>query len=401
MKKIEFTRDRVRITLSLVLMIILVSYAMCAPMGCIGPLMDDISSSLGLSAAGGGLLTTLPVVIFALTSPLTVVIASKIGIAKVISLSLLTILSGVIVRSLGSVFTLFLGTALLGVGTGLLNVAMPSFFKEYYPQRTGKLMGLYSAAITSSSAITAAVVRNVSDAFHSWNTALLTVAVFPLLAFIFSLFFQKRNIRESEDEKKQTPGKLWSLENVFIALYMGLQSLIFYVMITWYPTIIAEKNVTTSSTGILISVMQVASLLPSFLIPVVTVRKNAGLLSSCVPLLFIPGILLAFHTGRYSLVIIGTVIMGLSTGASFSMRMALCSIYGKNSRDTASKISFGQCLGYILAAFGPAGFGYLKDVTGTWIMTVVLLVVLSAVMSISALFLNRIQKGKSASNREG
>ncbi len=394
MKKIEFTKDRVRITLSLVLLTILVSYAMCAPIGCIGPLMDDISSSLGLSAAEGGLLMTLPVVIFALAAPLTVVAAGKIGIARVISLALITIMSGVVVRSLGSIFTLFLGTAMLGIGTGLLNVAMPSFFKEYYPGRTGKLMGLYSASITSASAVTAAVVRNLSDAFHSWRTALLTVLVFPLLAFVFSLFFQKRNIKESEDEKKQRAGKLWSLENVLIAIYMGLQSLIFYVMITWYPTIIAQKNVTTSSTGILIAFMQTASLVTSFVIPVVTGRKNAGLLSFLVPLLFIPGILIAFHSGSYIIIVIATVIMGLSTGASFSMTMALCSIYGKNSRDTASKISFGQCMGYILAAFGPAGFGLVEDLTGSWRWTILALVVFSALMSLSALWLSGIQKGR-------
>ena len=95
--------------------------------------------------------------------------------------------------------------------------------------------------------------------------------------------------------------------------------------------------------------------------------------------------LLSYLSGNMIAVIAGTFIFGLSVGGTFSMGITLCSVYGRNGHDTARMMSFGQCIGYILASFGPTGFGYLYDRTLSWTGTIILLIILSLIMSITAL----------------
>ena len=141
--------------------------------------------------------------------------------------------------------------------------------------------------------------------------------------------------------------------------------------------------------GLLITITQIASFFPAYIIPVVCNRKNITKLSLALPLLFIPGIAAAYFIHNSAVLIAGTVIFGLSLGATFSMGITLCAVYGKNGGDTARMVSFGQCLGYLLAAFGPTLFGAVYDISSSWTGTVVIMMVLSAVMSFTALWIRK------------
>lgn len=366
-------------------MIVLAAFAMRSPMGCIGPLMVEIRESLGLSAAEGGLLTTLPLLLFAVFAPFAVIFGDRTGMKKVLPISFLFITSGVVVRSLGSVFFLFFGTVLLGIGTGLANVALPAFFKEYYPNRSGKLTGIYSSSLTLASASTAAFIEPLSSFFGDWNTALLSVFVFPLLSTALSIPFTRSKSLEEAGEVSSATDKTSLGRKIMIAVYMGLQSLLFFTVLTWYPTIISATRTLEMKRGWLITIMQAASFLPSYIIPVVATRKNITALSFIMPLLFIPGISASYFIHSSFFLIAGTILFGFSIGATFSLGISLCSVYGKNGHDTASMISFGQCLGYILASSGPAGFGALYDISSSWTVTVIILMILSFCMSLVSL----------------
>lgn len=375
--------------ISLIVMIVFAAFAMRAPMGCIGPLMSEIRSSLSLSAAMGGLLTTLPLLLFSAGAPIAVVLGDRMNTKRVLPLSFALVTLGVVVRSLGSVFLLFAGTVLTGFGTGLLNVALPAFFKEYYPEKSGKLTGIYSSSLTLASASTAAFIEPLASAFGDWNLALVSVFLFPLGAVVFSIpFVRSESVPSDAGDGKE--GEKSSLRrNLLTGLYMGLQSLVFFTILTWYPTIISSTREISINKGSLITIMQLASFFPAYIIPVISTRKNITSLSLLMPLLFIPGIALAYFVKGSVPLFLGTVIFGFSVGATFSMGITLCSVYGRNSRDTARMISFGQCLGYILASFGPTGFGSLYDATLSWTGTVVILMALVVLMSVTAFFMGK------------
>lgn len=379
-------RGEKSISLLLLLVILLSAFSMRGPMGCVGPLMSEIRPGMNLNATLAGLLTTLPLLLFAITAPFAVVLSGKLGIRRMIPSALLAVLLGILLRSAGSVWTLFLGTALIGGGTGCLNVLVPAFFKEYYPQKSGKLTGVYSSSLTIASATTAAVIQPISHTLSSWNGALLSFFVFPLLALLLSSLYMHsltENGKKKAEEEEKSP--LFTKRNISIALYMGLQSLIFFTMLTWFPSMATSLYDFSFNSGILITVMQLSSLIPAYIVPNVTTRKNARILSSSLAFLFAPGIILCLIGKSTAVLIAGTVITGLSLGSTFSMAITLCSLYGKNGKDTARIVSFGQCIGYILASFGPTGFGAVYDAQSTWTTSLIILAILAAVMAATGL----------------
>ncbi len=368
----------------LVLFILLCAFSMRSPMGCVGPLMDEIMKDLGLSGKEGGMLTTLPLLLFALGAVSYPFINARAGVKGTFLLSFLSVFAGIVVRSSGRKLLLFLGTAFIGTGTGILNVAVPAFFKECHAEESGKLSGVYSSSLTFSSASTAFFIEGLALFLGSWRRAFLSVALFPLMAFLIS--FTVVGGRK-KTEKGGGGRTAWSRRNIFAAVYMGIQSLVFYVVLTWYPTMITSAGRLKGGCGYLISVMQLASFFPAFIVPVITKRDNISRIAFLMPLIFIPGFIMAFFSHGTFLLITGTVIFGISLGATFSMGISLCTVLGKDSADTASMMSFGQSLGYILASFGPAFFGFLYDVSGKWTLSAILLVLLAPVMSLSSLLI--------------
>lgn len=83
----------------------------------------------------------------------------------------------------------FSGTIILGLGTGILNVLIPSSINEYYPYKRGLVMGIYSASLTVASALTAAFIVPLSSSLGGWKNAFLFPAIFPLSSdYLASIF---------------------------------------------------------------------------------------------------------------------------------------------------------------------------------------------------------------------
>ena len=80
------------------------------------PLLDAIRADYGLSTAATGMLTTLPLLAFALISPLAAGVARRIGMERSLFVAMLLICAGIAVRSLPSPAMLFTGTAIIGCG---------------------------------------------------------------------------------------------------------------------------------------------------------------------------------------------------------------------------------------------------------------------------------------------
>lgn len=66
------------------------------------PLLDAIRADYGLSTAQTGLLTTLPLLAFALVSPLAAAVARRWGIERSLCVAMLLICAGIAIRSLPS-----------------------------------------------------------------------------------------------------------------------------------------------------------------------------------------------------------------------------------------------------------------------------------------------------------
>src|SRR3712207_7088343 len=74
---------------------------------------------------------------------------------RTVLVSLLALAVGIVVRSMGAVWALFLGTAVLGAAIVVGNVLLPGLVKREFPGRAGLMTSVYSTAMGISAALAA------------------------------------------------------------------------------------------------------------------------------------------------------------------------------------------------------------------------------------------------------
>ena len=124
----------------------------------VGPVLGNISGDLQLSSAAAGFLTGLPLIVFAVFSPVAPRIATRLGLDRALWLSLLILAVGIVLRSLPVTGFIWVGTVLIGLAIASLNVLVPSLVKRDFPLRVSQVTGSYTATQAAFAAIGAAVV---------------------------------------------------------------------------------------------------------------------------------------------------------------------------------------------------------------------------------------------------
>ena len=124
----------------LVLGIILAAMNLRTAVTSVGPVLDQISSGLGMSGVGVGLLTTLPVLIFASVGAVTPALARKVGEHRLLLLALLTLGTGLLIRAMVGSAEVFLFSSALALSGGAVgNVLIPTLIKRHFPGRAGTM----------------------------------------------------------------------------------------------------------------------------------------------------------------------------------------------------------------------------------------------------------------------
>lgn len=131
-------------TVALVAGILFIAVNLRLPFTSIAPVLPLIQSDFGLSSSAVGLLTSLPLLAFAAFSPLSAPVARKFGLERTLFAALTIISLGILLRSTGSVWTLYVGTILIGTGIALGNVLLPGLVKRDLSANVASMTGAYS-----------------------------------------------------------------------------------------------------------------------------------------------------------------------------------------------------------------------------------------------------------------
>ena len=123
--------------------VLLIAGNLRAPITGIAPLLELIQADLSLSSTQAGLLTAMPLFIFAVVSLLAASMARKVGLSRSLFIASVLIAIGVVLRVLGGATELFAGIGLLAIGIALGNVLLPSLVKRHFPLRIGFITSLY------------------------------------------------------------------------------------------------------------------------------------------------------------------------------------------------------------------------------------------------------------------
>jgi len=364
--------------------IVLAAFSMRASMNAVGPLLSVIQEDLGLSASVAGLLTTIPLLIFAAVSPLAGTLAARFRLPDVMLVSLGLIVAGSLARSYLGTAGLYLGTAALGIGIGALNVMQPVVIQAGFPQKVGVVTSVYTVSMILFSALGSGLSVPLAQALGGWRNALAVWALLPLLALPVWFLLRSRGAfpRGGGRETRKAAGSVWkNTRFLMIALFMGLQSLLFFCIITWLPSIVSLKTGDTRLGGTLLLFQQMVSLVTGFLVPLLTQRP-----ASRTPIavasggLYCAGLAALLFAPSAPMLILACTLLGLASGVSLSYALSLIGMSGSTAEETARLSGLAQMVGYALAAAGPVLLGAVYDAGGAWTLPILILAASSVVM---------------------
>lgn len=374
--------------LLLVVGIIFLAMNLRAPITSVGPVVDLIRDSLGISNTTAGILTTIPLLAFGLLSPFAPRFARKFGMELTLFFVLITLSLGLILRPLGDITSLYTGTLLIGAGIAIANVLMPAFVKMKFPKNIGVMTGIYAISMNITAALAAGLsVPLANGTSFSWKASIGVWAIMGIIALLFWVpqlrYREKHEAPKNKDEEK--PSLLRSKLAWQITIFMGLQSLLFYSIAAWLPTILQERGMTADKAGWMLSFVQFAQLPVTFIMPIIAAKMKNQI--ALVWLTFITLILgvLSIISGQMVLVLPAAILFGIATGTAFSLAMMFFTLRTDNVFEAASLSAMAQSIGYLLAATGPVIFGLLNDLTAGWTWSLSLLVVASIILFIVGL----------------
>ncbi|EBY5955476.1 MFS transporter [Salmonella enterica subsp. enterica serovar Muenster] len=354
------------------------------------PLLETIRSDYGLSTAQTGLLTTLPLLAFALVSPLAAGIARRFGMERSLFAAMLLICAGIALRSLPSATLLFAGTAIIGCGIALGNVLLPGLIKRDFSQHVARLTGEYSLTMGAAAALGSALVVPLALHGFGWRGALLMLMLFPLLALLIWLpqWRTTRSANLSSSRALHERG-IWRSPLAWqVTLFLGLNSLIYYVIIGWLPTILISHGYSEAQAGSLHGLLQLATAAPGLAIPLILHRFNdQRWIAALVSLLCAVGAAgLWFVPGQ---AVIWTLLFGFGSGATMILGLTFIGLRASSAHQAAALSGMAQSVGYLLAACGPPVMGKLHDASGSWYLPLSGVTVLAIIMAIFGLYAGR------------
>ena len=375
--------------LLLVLAIVLLAANLRPALTSVAPLIGQIRTDTGVSNGVAGLLTGLPLLAFAVLSPIAPRLARRFDMERVLLASLLVLAVGILLRSAGVVAALFLGTAILGAAIAVGNVLLPSLVKREFPERTGLMTSTYTTALAVSAAIAAGASFPIAYQVDiGWRGSLALWALLALVAAV-AWFPQIRSADPANASTGTSRGVtgLWGSVLAWqVTLFMGLQSLGYYVVLTWLPEILQEEvGVSASQAGWMLALAQVVVIPAMFIAPVLADRRPSQY-SVVVVAVTLTGVgTLGLLVAASTATVLWIVLLGLGQGACFSLALTFFALRAPDSEHAAALSGMAQSIGYLLAAGGPFLFGLLRDVTHAWTVPLTLLVAVTVCLLITGL----------------
>ncbi|QFY05251.1 MFS transporter [Lactobacillus amylolyticus] len=308
------------------------------PITLMPPLLPDLEQTLHLPSSLAGLLTSIPLVTFAIFSPLIVKLAQRWGNARTVLALFLLLILGSYGRIIPNVVALFFGTFLVGIGVDSGNVLIPALIKERVPDQIQLGTSLYTLSMLLVGALGTAAAGYL----------------------ITSLSF-------------------------------GLQSLVYYVLLTWLPTILTTHGVSTIVASNLLTLFQLSGLPLAFLVPYLFNKRHGTPLLLTIMTLGYVVAPLTFLLPTHSLPFLTTMalISGLGSGVAFNLAIMFFTEKTHNPYQTAAISGMAQSAGYLLAAVGPILFGTLATSLHAWNPVLLLLVVCAIALTVTGIVVDR------------
>ncbi len=254
------------------------------------PILPLIQHDLSLNYTATGFLTALPVLVLACAAWPSGLIAERIGARACVSIGLVLLGSGALLRVLLPTATLlFLFTLLMSLGIALAQTAVPVLAHRWFPAQIGLVAALFSDGLIIGEAVAAGITVPVMLQFwgrDAWTTTFILwgVPVIVLLA-LWLWLAPPASMQSSSTERGRSVGADLSrtsadlsapirVNALHLGIMLGAGSLIYFGMNGWiasYNQAIHHADLTPAA----LAILNVAQL-PSSLAVTLFAQRLAG-----------------------------------------------------------------------------------------------------------------------------
>lgn len=373
----------------LIVGIVLVAASMRPLATSLGPLVHQIRHAEHLSGASAGLLTTIPVLCFGVVAAAAAPLVRRLGIAVTIALVLVAIIAGLLVRVSGGVGLLFAGTMLAAAGAACGNVLLPVVVRRSFADRVGRVSALYTTALVGFASLAAGVAVPLAAAIgHGWRGGLAVWAAPAAIALLVWLPQLRRDGgRPAAGSPRGVSVRRLTREPLtwHLTIFFAMQSWGFYATLAWFPSILQSHGLSSTTAGLLLGLSSIMAVPAALLIPGLAIRfREQGPLALGMSIVAAGGYagLLAAPAAAPAL---WAVLIGLGQGSAFPLALTMIVLRGGSAQLTANLSAHVQGGGYLIAAAGPFVVGALHDATGSWSLSIIVLMAILVPQALSGI----------------
>ncbi len=348
----------------------------------VGPILEFIRADMGLSALMAGVLTSIPLAAFALMSPWAAAIGGKLGMERAIFIALLVLAAGVLLRAFPSLFALYAGSVLLASAIAVGNVLVPGLIKRDFPDRVGVMTSVYATTLATFASLSSGVAVPLAQNLPGGWRGSLAVWFVPAIITALILLPQLKNATKPLAQPGQgTVQSVWrSKLGWHVTLFMGLQSMSFYTVLSWLSSILQDQGYSPVNAGWITALFPALGIPVGFIFaPVVSRFPNQRALSLFWSLVMLSGYVGMIFLPQFT--VLWVIVSGIALGFCFPLALAFFALRASDARQAAALSGMAQSVGYGIAAAGPVLFGALHDWTHGWIAALWMLVICAALQA--------------------
>lgn len=360
-----------------------ISLILRPPVASIGPLLHEIVIDLGLTAGETSLLAAAPVFCFGVGAFASPGLVRRFGVNRSMLLVLLVLLASVSLRLFFGYPGLLMGTIAVGLSIAVANVLLPTIVRVEFPNRVALVTGAYTTLLAFSASFAAWAAVPSSSLVGGWQPALALWIIPALLAAAF--WAPKASGADVEVPQQQGVASeeraavLRSPISWAIVGFFGLQSLGFYSLLGWLPTLLIASGESPQSAGGFLG-LATAIGIPAGLILSSAISKFKSLAwwAAGASLVTLSGFLLllaSFNQPEFTAA--ACILIGVGQASTFPMSLSIISTRASTRAQTTQLSALAQGWGYLLAALGTFLVGYLAELSGSWSISVMLLVAIT------------------------
>jgi len=348
------------------------------------PLIPILKEQYHLSSFLLSFLTSLSVLCFAGSAFLMPLVGKIGGTNRVIAVALTVLTVAIFLRTIGNLPMLFISSLTVGIAIAVLNFSLPVWVKENSSGHSGLITGIYITVMGAFASISIAVAVPLAKA-TSWGWRLAMVP-WLVIGFFSSAWWLIKTSKSSDSRHMQLSSKFhrqllrrpgaWS-----IAVFFGLQSMIYYGSATWLPTILVSKGFILRDAGFVVSITGLLGSIIGIVAP-----HYASKLPDLRLLLAIVGAIVAvcvigviFDHGWH--LVIWLLIWNIGLSVTFPLSLLLTVKRSTVASETRSLSIMAQGVGYLMAAFAPGIVGAIFDATLNWNIALIAPLLLSIVLA--------------------